>query len=42
MPSLDMPDVHRIEQALKVVMKGMEVILLVDLNVSMRKTQDER
>ena len=34
--SHNVPAVRRIEQALEVALKGMEVILLVDINVRMR------
>ena len=42
MPPHDMPAVHRIDQALEVTPKGMEVILLGDLNARMREPRDDR
>ena len=42
LPPHDAPDVHRINQALEVAPRVMEVILLRDLNVSMRESRDDR
>ena len=41
-PPHDAPDAHCIDQALEVVPKGMEVILLGDINISMREPRDNR
>ena len=42
MPRYDVPDVHRIEQALKVAPKEMEFVLLGDLNLSLREPWENR
>ena len=42
MPLNDAPDFHRIEQSLEAYPKVMELILLGDLNTSLRELRDAR
>ena len=41
-PPTNVPEVHRVEQALAVAPKGAEIILMGDLNVSLQESRDER
>ena len=42
MPPYDATDVHRIDQSLGVAPKGMELILLGDINFRLREPRDYR
>ena len=42
MPPHDVPAVHHIKQVLEMVPKGMEVILLGDLNIRLREPREDR